>query len=629
MKSKRWGIAAITTAMFATLFVAGPVGAAHADPAGPTVTSIDRSGAYPVVTIDWGSYADAPVGVLESVDGYKLGTPSEMAAVVDDHSGAALYGPRSYRAAACYDQCDADSIAAGRATLVEGPLFRPDVGDISGKPAPTLDIGWGFNGFDVIWVPGTLEDGATMAIYRNGVPVGLASVATLWFHDTGPFTETASYTASACYLDCAVSALLSGVAVQTAQGDAQTFHAAAPPVPTTSSFYCHDLVAMVGVPMRCQAWVGSAEFATTIPTGPVEFRGDDDAAFPRRSCTLQDGSCEFTFTPGHGSGGAHELDVAYPGDSTHAGSASEQSETFDLRPTFVNLICPARNYGEIATCSVEVGDGAYGTTMTPTGRVDVNPEFATTTGSSCELDPDGHCTVVVDLSSAPQGNGHPLATYAGDLDHLSSASTSPVYLPTLTSHTLVLCSPSTPVVGSAVTCEGSLTDSVTGAPLPDGSPVNFIVNDAVVAWCGTDAGTCSATFVPPSVLRGPVTIAASFGGDVDYWPSTGTTTVTVMEPTALVAKPAIANLVSPTRVNLAMSATLTDAVDHSPISGETVRFAANGTTLCSGVTNASGVATCSGLTDVAQAANGYKAFFAGDASAYRLKSSTSGAGVRI
>src|SRR3954468_5781146 len=157
MRSKGWGFAAVTIAVVATFCVVGP-GVAHADPAGPTVTSVDRSAWQPVVTIDWGQYADAPLGVLESVDGYKLGTPSEMATVTDDHDEAARYGPRSYRAAACYDQCDADSIEAGEATLVEGPWFRPDVGDISGKSAPTMDIRWGSNSFSVIWVPGTLDD---------------------------------------------------------------------------------------------------------------------------------------------------------------------------------------------------------------------------------------------------------------------------------------------------------------------------------------------------------------------------------------------------------------------------------------------------------------------------------------
>ena len=44
-----------------------------------------------------------------------------------------------------------------------------------------------------------------------------------------------------------------------------------------------------------------------MPTGPAEFRGDDDGAFPRTSCILQDGFCEFTFTPGHGSGGTIRL----------------------------------------------------------------------------------------------------------------------------------------------------------------------------------------------------------------------------------------------------------------------------------------------------------------------------------
>ena len=626
MKSKRWGFAAITAAIVATFCVVGPT-AAHADPTGPTVTSVDRSGAYPVVTIDWGANSDAPVGVLESVDGYKLGTPADMASGVVDHHEAAWYGPRSYRAAACYDQCDADSISAGRAALVEGPWFRPDVGDISGKSAPTMDISWGFNGFDVIWVPGTLDNDAVMGIYRNGVPVGLASLATYWDHDGGPFTDTATYTATACYLDCAVSTLGSGAAVETAQGESQTFHAASPPVPTTTSFSCHDGWSEVGVPMRCETWVGSAVFAVSNPTGSAEFRGDDDTAFPPTSCTLQDGMCEFTFTPGQGSGGTHDVHVSYPGDGTHSSSESDRSYTFDRRPSYVNLICPARDYGQTTTCTVDVGDGSYGSPITPTGRIDVNPDFAAASLDSCALDAQAHCTVVVDLSRAPQGNGDAIVTYSGDADHLSSTSTQPVYLPTLRSRTIVSCAPSTVVAGQALGCTARVTDTDTGAPV-DGI-VNFVVNDSAIAACFTANGTCSATFAPPTDATGPLVVAAEFAGDVDYWPSTGMTSVIVMRPTAMTARPAIANAVSPTKVNLKMSATLTDALDHSPIAGETVRFVVNGTTLCTGVTDASGVATCSGLTQVAQAAAGYKALFDGDDSTYRLKSSASGAGVRL
>ena len=730
MKFKVWGFAAVAVAIVAGSTVMGSP-AARADGSGPTVTSVDRSGSQPVITIDWGQYADAPVGVLESVDGYKLGTPNGMTTVTDDHIEASWYGPRSYRAAACYDQCDADSIAAGRASLVEGPWLRPDVGDISGKSAPTMDVQWSFNGFSVIWKPGTMDDGATMGIYRNGVPVGLASLATLWVHDGGPFTDTAAYTATACYADCAISALASGFAIQTAQGPGPTFHAASPPVPTTSSFYCHDFWSQVGVPMRCRAFVTSAVFATTIPSGSAEFHGDNDEAFPPTSCVLQQGSCDFTFTPGHGSGGTHEIYVSYPGDDTHAGSEAELQETFALRATYTQVFCPARRRGGVASCTVEVDDGSSYDRITPTGQVDINPNVATANGESCALGTDGRCTAELDLSNTPDGSGNPLATYAGDVDHLGSASQPDVfYVPSWGSATAVSCTPTTVFVGRPLSCTATLTNKGTGAVLPDGEIVNFVVNDRALAWCFTSAGSCTAAVNLPPDATGPVTVKGDFNGDADYWGSRGTTDVNVIlqplesatavsctpttvtagntlsctvsvtdrqssapvqdgsvvvsanaasigsktcvvdpaghctvsfvpssaaagpvtltaayqgsdeyqasggsaqiivtVPTWLVAKPAIANLVSPTQVMLKLSARLTDALTHMPIVGATVRFTANGTFLCSAVTDSSGTATCSTLTSVAQAAAGYRAFYDGET--YRLKASTSGAGVRL
>lgn len=195
--------------------------------------------------------------------------------------------------------------------------------------------------------------------------------------------------------------------------------------------------------------------------------------------------------------------------------------------------------------------------------------------------------------------------------------------------TTVACTPAPLTAGQTLSCVVTVGDAQTGEAVPDGWAEVRLAGDSLSGdgWCFVTSGTCTLPFLFPSTWRGSVAVTATYQGDSAYLPSSGTTQVIVLEPTALVAKPAIANLVSPTAVYLTLAARLTDPNQRIPLVGATVRFAANGTTLCSGVTDATGMATCSSLTSVAQAADGYKAFFDGED--YRMRASASGSGVRL
>jgi hypothetical protein len=143
-----------------------------------------------------------------------------------------------------------------------------------------------------------------------------------------------------------------------------------------------------------------------------------------------------------------------------------------------------------------------------------------------------------------------------------------------------------------------------------------------------DGGSCTVSVVPTSAAVGPLTVTATYPGGAGYEASSAATTVSVFQPTRLVAKPAIANLVLPTKVNLEMSARLTDATDGTPIPDETIYFWASNLAFCEAITDASGVATCSSTQEAADAALGYSARF-NSSTNYRLNSSTTGPGVRI
>lgn len=83
----------------------------------------------------------------------------------------------------------------------------------------------------------------------------------------------------------------------------------------------------------------------------------------------------------------------------------------------------------------------------------------------------------------------------------------------------------------------------------------------------------------------------------------------------LVADPVVANISTAPSIYVPnLSATLTDAVTHTPVAGRTIRFTTGTQALCAAKTDASGIARCSGIATSLQAllAQGYHATFDGD-----------------
>lgn len=431
MHKRVWRLALGAIVLVAVSTAIAP-SAAHADsamPTGgppPTVTWVTRDGGVPTVGIDWGAYGSAPVGVIDSVAGPRYVDPS----VTTSYTFTDWYetfGPDSYRAGACYDQCDSSSIAEGRAAIVFGPWLRPDVGDAVNRPGPTLAVSWYQDHFVMSWDMNEVADAPSLRIYRNGAVIDVVRPLRYDYLDFGPFTPTVTYAATACYSDCdAPSTQPLTFAQETALGPEQTVH--------------------------------------------------------------------------------------------------PQSTTTDLT-----------------------------------------------------------------------------------------------------------CTPTTITAGDTLTCQATLVDSTTTEPLEGASVTVASADhpDLGSQQCTITNGACTVSFMPTSDATGSVTLTATFAGNSDHSPSTGQTTVNVMEPTWIVAKPALVNFISPTQVFLRLSARLTDLLDHTPIAGSTIRFTANTPELglCTAVTDADGVATCTSVTAVAEAANGYRAFFDGET--YRLRSSTTGSFIRL
>jgi large repetitive protein len=139
--------------------------------------------------------------------------------------------------------------------------------------------------------------------------------------------------------------------------------------------------------------------------------------------------------------------------------------------------------------------------------------------------------------------------------------------------------------GDDVTLSATLTRTAGGAAI-SGRTISFSV-DGTVVGSGTTNGSGVATFTyTPTLAGGSYAIVATFAEDGFYLGSTDAKTLTVNKAaTALVA----ADRTIEFGAEVTLSATLTSGGD--PLSGKSVSFAVDGTTLGSGTTDASGVAS--------------------------------------
>ena len=110
--------------------------------------------------------------------------------------------------------------------------------------------------------------------------------------------------------------------------------------------------------------------------------------------------------------------------------------------------------------------------------------------------------------------------------------------------TTVKCEPPTVVAGQPTTCTATVTDTSESEPTtPTGSVSfgssgkgSFSPTSCELKTASSSSATCSVTYTPGSTPSEPVrkdTITATYGGDETHEGSEGTTTVTVISPTAL------------------------------------------------------------------------------------------------
>jgi hypothetical protein len=309
------------------------------------------------------------------------------------------------------------------------------------------------------------------------------------------------------------------------------------------------------------AYGSSVTFTATVTpataTGTVTFT---DGSTTLGTGTISGGTA--TYSSLSLSVGPHSITASYGGDANYnSGASSALAQTVSRANTTVGI-------------ASGTNPSAYGSSVTLTATV----MPATATGTVTFKDGSATLgtgtvsggTATYSSSSLSVGPHSITAAYSGDTNYNSSAST------TLT-QTVNKASTSVGLVSSVnpTTYNSPATFTATVAPATATGTVTFADGGTTLGTGTISGGT--ATYSSSSLLAGPHSITASYGGDTNY-NSSGSTTLTQTVNKANTSM-GLASSVNPTTYN--SSATFTATVTPATATG-TVTFADGGTTLGTG-----------------------------------------------
>ena len=220
---------------------------------------------------------------------------------------------------------------------------------------------------------------------------------------------------------------------------------------------------------------------------------------------------------------------------------------------------------------------------TPTGNVTVSDGTDSCTGTVAA----GTCSITLNTAGARTLT----ATYAGDGNFTGSTSAGAAHAVNLLATATAVASSLNPsTFGASVTFTATVTNGAT--PVTTGS-VTFIEGGTCAAPTTTLQaaqavnGSGQVTFATATLSVASHAVVGCYGGTATFAASNGNVIQTVnLAPTTLTAAAASGTFGG----TAALSATLTRTAD-GPISGKTIAFTLNGTSVGSATTNASGVAS--------------------------------------
>lgn len=597
----------------------GPASAGLEDPP-PVITSVEyhpNGGELTKIYIDWGTHIDAPQGVLQDLNGYKVSDPANMTTVSDDTSSTDS-GPESYRPGACYANCD--SILDGDATIVWGEWFRPDVSDALQEAPPSVTAAWvpGEHAIEVSVDPAAHPDAPAFAFYRNDEFVKLAGGSARAMTDVPYGQSTVRYSARACYSDCVPVTVESGFAQQTALGSRSVVTEERPPIETSILVHCDPQTVDLDGTARCGALVQNDEFYSSPPEGIVAFTSDA-GTFSPQTCQVfgPDSECSVLFAPGEGAGGDLTISARYAGSETHLPSDGETILVV-RRPTTTTLTCSPSTVvvGTPTECVASLTDTATAAPLS--GSLALSKTLpGTLSATSCQVDEGGTCRFSFTPAYFATGVGHVSASFAGDDTHAASAASFALEMARRPSITTIHCTPNPVPVTGQTWCTGTVRDANPPAEVRPTGDLTIEISDSTFSvrqTCRLQGDECTVVLTPPTGAVGSHTVRATYAGSTIHLGSEGSTTLAVgRAPTNLSARPAVADTSTPTPT-LELSAFLESAVTRSPLPNAVITFRALDMDICTATTGADGVATCEAPTALLLTVlnAGYEADFAGD-----------------
>jgi hypothetical protein len=349
---------------------------------------------------------------------------------------------------------------------------------------------------------------------------------------------------------------------------------------TSTSITCSPSPDLYGAPTTCTATVTdtSTNGAASTPTGTVNWvssgtdtfsaAGSTFSAGPPPSCTLSNGSCSVTYTPGNV--GTFTITGGYNGDSLHAASTGNTSLTVNPANTTTSVSNASVLYGASSVtlnATVTVNSPSTGTVNQGSVLFTVKDSQNATVGNP----------VLVGITNGSASTSYALpagqatGSYTIQADYIpfpfqplfnASTGTGTLTINKRSTTTSVSCVPSTVSLNNSTDCTVTVTDNASGTAATPTGTVSFSstgtgsFNNSTCSLSGTGASaSCTVTYTAATFGTGSETITATYGGSTVHLGSSGTATLTLNRaPTATVAL----SPTSPT-TNQTLTATATKA----------------------------------------------------------------------
>ncbi|MFE5161694.1 Ig-like domain repeat protein [Streptomyces sp. NPDC056697] len=350
---------------------------------------------------------------------------------------------------------------------------------------------------------------------------GLASVSHSFTGAAGgPYTVTATYNGDAGFTSS------TGTNVQTVNRAATTTAVTSSPDPSVT-----------GQTVTLTATVSPLAPGSGTPTGTVTFIPGDGT--PAIIATLSGGTATATHAYTSAAGSPFAVSATYNGDTNYTASTGTDTQTVGRAATTTTVTSSPDPTvaGQTVTLSATVAAVGPGS-GTPTGTV----TFTYGDGTPAATVPvSGGVATVTHVYAGTSGSPYAVtATYNGDAGYTTSTGSDTQTVNRAATSTTVASSPDPSVTGQSVTLTATVASLLPGAGIPTGT-VTFDFGDGTpTVTAPLSGGTATTAHAYTTRTGSPFTVTATYNGDANYTPSTGTDAQTVgraATTTAVVSAP--------------------------------------------------------------------------------------------